>query len=249
MTKFLKYSLLLAALALPLATPSLAQEFKPDDTIGVELSAEGWVSTKTARVMVNVEAAVTSNTAGTMRAAMIKSLNDVVKADWRLTTFNRSQDSTGMERWSAMFEVRVPEADLNGLGEKAKAASKAGMQIRVSNIDFSPTLDETQATAAQLRTQVLKAANEQLASINATFTGRNYRISSVEFMGGGAASPPAPMMMKALRAMSASGVAGGPEMDMAVSEPSMERSEKMIVSARVVFAAVAPTASIVPVKP
>lgn len=247
MTNFLKSSLLLAVLALPLATPAQAQEFKPDDTIGVELSAEGWVATKTARVIVGVEAAVTGNTAGTMRGAMTKSLNDVVKADWRLTSFNRSQDSTGMERWSAMFETRLPEADLNGLGEKAKAASKAGMQIRVNDIDFSPTLEETQATAAQLRTQILKAANEQLASINATVAGRNYRIGNVEFMGGGGVAP-APMMMKAMRTMASSGVAGGPEMDMAVSEPSMERSEKMVVSARVVFAAVAPTTPSAPAK-
>ncbi len=85
---------------------------------------------------------------------MTKAVNNLAKADWRLTSFNRSEDQTGLERWSATFEARLPETDLNGLAETAKKISKAGMQLTIADIDFSPTLEEMETARAGLRTQV-----------------------------------------------------------------------------------------------
>lgn len=236
MTKLIKTSLLLAILALPLPHNAKANDYKPDDMVAFNISAEGWVSTKSARVSLSVEAAVSGNSAGTMRTNMTKAVNDIVKADWRLISFNRSQDQTGLERWSAVYEARVLESELNGLHEKAKTTSKAGMQISISDIDFSPTLEETQATMAQLRTQLFKQANEQLAVLNSTIPGRNYRIGTISF-GGQARS----MVMggmadkKGGRAHFMTAMAE-PEMAMDSAAP-MERAEKITLTADIVYAA------------
>jgi len=239
-TRFKSY-LLVALLTGLCAAPAYADEIKPDDSVVFDLSAENWVTTKTARVMLNVEAAVSGNTAGNMRATMTKSVNDVVKGDWRLTSFNRSQDSTGMERWSATYESRIAESDLNGLHENAKKQSKAGMQITVSGIDFTPTLEENQAAAGQLRTQIYKQATEQLTALNTAIPGRSYRIAAIDFAGGGGPMFAArqnyiksPLRMAAPMAMG-----GAAEMDSASATP-MERSEKMTITAHVVLSAVPP---------
>jgi len=224
---------------------------RPDDRVIFDLAAEDWVTTKTARVVVNVEAAVTASTAGTMRGDMAKAVSDLVKADWRLTSFTRSQDQTGLERWSASYEARVPENALGGLGENAKKLSKAGMQLAVNAIDFSPTLEETQAVHGALRTQIYKNANEQLAALNAAMPGRSYRIATINFSGDNEgvapSSPPMPVVMRGYAANAAA-----PMMAMANGGPDsspMERAEKVTVTARIVLASAPPLPVAMPAAP
>jgi len=238
--KSLIASLLLTTMLLAgTALPAQAGDYKPDDHVVFTLSAENWVTTKTARVTLNIEAAVTGKTSGSMRATMTKAVNDVVKADWRLIAFSRNQDQTGMERWSALYEARVPENELNGLPEKAKKNSKAGMQITISNIDFSPTLEETQAVIGQTRTQIYKQAADQLAALNATLTGRAYRIAAIDFSGDNQAGGGYNRAKMARPMMTMANNRNVPEMDSAM--PAMEKSEKITLHARVTLAAVAPT--------
>jgi hypothetical protein len=225
-----------------LSSAARAQESmmpKPDDYVVFDLSGEGWVTTKTARVTVTVEAAVSGTNAGTMRSDMMKAVNEVAKSDWRLVSFSRSQDQTGLERWSAAFEARLPENTLNGLGDNAKKQSKAGMQLSVGEIDFTPTSDEMEAARASVRAQLYKSANDQLAALNTTLVGRNYRIAAINFTGYDGAMPPMPQvlrgpapLMKAM-AMSASNAE-------TAAPASMERAEKVTLSARVTLAAFPP---------
>ncbi len=230
--------LLLALFAvLAFATPALAQEmdhpmFKPDDKVVFDLSAEDWVTAKTAHVTATVEAAVTAATAGNMRADMTKAVNDLAKGDWRLTSFDRDEDQTGMEHWSATFEARLPETELGGINEAAKKLSKAGMQLSVSDVDFSPTLDEMEAARAALRMQIYKSAGEQLAALNTALPGRNYRIALVNFTGDESAPMPHVMRGRPMNVMMA-GATAAP----APAAPQQEPSQKVTLSARVVLAA------------
>jgi len=229
----LRKILLLIALIL-MSPAAFAQEMpKPDDTVGFSLSAEDWVTTKTAHVTLNVEAAVSAATAGTMRADMIKAVGDVAKGDWRLVGFNRSQDQTGLDRWSASFESRLPESDLGGLADAAKKASKAGMQITVGDVDFTPTLDETEAVRTTLRARLYKQATDQLAALNAALPGRGYRIAQISFDDADNAPPPPRMMHRPMVMMAGASAAPAPA-------PEMEHSEKLTMNAQVVYAAVPP---------
>jgi hypothetical protein len=221
--------MLLTLTALPVHAEELLP--KPDDHVSFNLAAEDWVTTKTARVMVGVEAAVGDSNAGSMREDMMKAVNDLAKTDWRLVSFNRSLDQTGLERWSAMFESRLPENELSGLAERAKKAGKAGLQLSVGGIDFSPTLDEMEAARATLRAKIYKQANEQLTALNATLPGRTYRISGIDFSGEAGGPPPMPFvargkMMPMMASAAVSSEAAGPA----------ERSEKITLSAEVTLA-------------
>jgi predicted secreted protein len=230
MTKFLPLTAFAALFAF--APYAQADDFKPDDRIVFDVSAEEWVTTQTARVTVNVDAAVAGNNAATMRTDMIAAVNSLAKADWRLTNFNRSQDQTGLTRWSTSYEARLPESALGGFYEAAKKLSKAGMQLSIADIDFSPTLAEVEAVRAQLRAALTKQANDQLTAMNNALPGRGYRIAEINFAGSGAV----PMAMR--KTMHAEMVA----MDgvaMSASAP-MERAQKMVMGAQIVFAALAP---------
>jgi hypothetical protein len=214
-----------------------AETAKPDDAITFNLAAEGWATTTQARVSVTVDAALSGAAASTARSDMQKAVNGIAKAEWRLTHFNRMQDATGLERWNAGFEARVPENELGGLHEVAKKSSKAGMQLTISDIAFDPTLAEIEATKAKLRLELYKQANDQLAALNAAIPGRQYRIGMMSFMDAGSApTVQRGMMLKAV-AMSAD-ASGAPE------AASMERAEKIVQQVQVSYAAVPPVASI-----
>ena len=222
--------------------PAFAEDgYKPDDQVSLDLSTEGWATTTTARVVVHVDAA--GSNSGSMHEDMQKAVAALVKADWRLIVFSRSEDQTGLERWNASFEARIPESQLGGIHESAKKLSKAGMQLTVGEIAFDPTLAEIEAVKAKLRADLYKQIGEQLAALNAAFPGRPYRVSTITFSNTGFVPPMPPRphpMMRAMVAMAPGSSAGG----MATSEDdSMERGQKITLDAQVVFAAVAPTAT------
>ena len=212
----------------------------------VNLSTEGWVQAKAARVTVSVNAAVVGDKASGTRDAMIKTVSDLAsktaeKIEWRLTSFNRDQDQTGIEQWSAIFEARLPESDLGGIHQKAKAASKAGMQVAVQGIDFSPTLAEYEAVRTELRKNLMLLAAKELETINATYADRKFRISQISFGGASPIMTPQVMMMKRGMVQGMMAQASAPEMDGVVgSSGGVETSQKIEMNASVTFAALAP---------
>jgi hypothetical protein len=106
------------------------------------------------------------------------------------------------------------------------------MQLSVSSIDFSPTLEEMETARGALRGQIYKIANEQLATLNSAIPDRNYRIAVINFTGD--EEQPMPRVIKGQRAVAMMAMAPQP-----AEPPStpMERSEKVSLTARIVFAA------------
>ncbi len=181
--------------------PSFAMaddNYAPDDLVYLDLATDGFVTTQTAKVMMTVDAAATDAQSGDLRETMQKAVAGLVKGDWKLTSINRTSDEAGLTRWQANYEARLSESALSGLSEKAQKASKPGMQLRVTNIDFTPTLAETEARRAELRAELYKRANEELARLNASLPGRSYRIAGISFGGASGGMPqPMPQMMMA----------------------------------------------------
>ncbi|MDX1921943.1 MAG: hypothetical protein SFW65_02295 [Alphaproteobacteria bacterium] len=242
----LRALVLLSALLLP-SLVYAGEEAKPDDMISVNLVSEGWVQAKAARVTVSVNAAVVGEKASSTRDTMIKAVGDLAsktadnKTEWRLTSFNRNQDPSGIEQWVALFEARLPESELGGIQAKAKTASKAGMQIAVVSVDFSPTLAEFEAVRAQLRKELMAQATKELETINAAYPDRKFRIANISFGGAGGIMQPQVMMMKGRMAMMDAQVASAPQMEgVTNSMGGVETSQKIEMNASVSFAALAP---------
>jgi hypothetical protein len=221
------------ALAAPLAMAQTApiMAYPPqNDTVSLSLVTEDWVQTQTARTELSVDASLPGSDAGKVRGDIMASVKSLAQgADWRFTAFDRNQNASGLEQWHAVVEARLPEAQLGGLSDRAKQASKPGLQVKVQTVDFTPTLAEVEATRAKLRSDMYKKVNEALAQLNQSEPDRKYRIMRIDFNGPIAGSP----MPKMARAMAASMAEQDMSGDIALSEKAQLR-------ANVTFAAIAP---------
>ncbi|HLG88566.1 MAG TPA: hypothetical protein VKZ79_15370 [Alphaproteobacteria bacterium] len=200
-----------------------------NDTVSMSLSLEDWVTTQTARTELAVDAAMPGGDAGKVRGEILNAVKGLAQgAEWRFTRFDREQDPSGLEHWHAVLEARLPESQLGGLADRAKSASRPGLQIKEQAVDFSPTLAETEATRTKLRGEMYKRVNEALAQLNQAEPDRKYRIENINF----GFAPPRPINYPARAAA----------MPMISSSPSTETADvslaqKVEMTANVTFAA------------
>ncbi len=224
--------LLLTLTVLLFTLPAIAQDAKwHDDRIVLQLTAEDYVTASTARVIVNVVASLKGDAAQT-RKDILAAADKIAKgANWRIINFNNSTDQAGLERWDAALEARLPEVQLSGLNNAAKAASRPGLQFTVGSSDLTPTLDELETGRAKLRETLLKKAQDELARLNKA-AGKTYRLADINFMGGAMPLPQPQYMAKTMRA-------AAPEMamaaDAAAGSGGFSTDNKIQMSATVVL--------------
>lgn len=179
--------LLAAACLVPvlaIAAPAVSAQVAPPpvtDSVSLSLSMEDWVKTETALVTLVVDIAGNGN-GGTVRGDTLKAVAGIAdKAEWRIIAMAPQSDSAGLERWQAQLQARLPESQLAALNDRAKKASRPGLQVRVGDIAFDPTLAETEATRATLRDKIYAQVNAELKRLNAAFPGRTYRAGDISF--------------------------------------------------------------------
>lgn len=174
--------LVLAVLMAACAAPAVAQERTAEGVV-MTLSAEGWVDAKTARVVAAADVAIGSENRSTMRERVLSAFKKVSPdAEWRISRFDQSQDSAGLERWRATAEARLPEAGLGGLDARARAASEPGLQIRIETVQFVPTADEHEATLGSLRAEIYAKAKAEAERLAKVWPERGYRVARINFM-------------------------------------------------------------------
>lgn len=178
--------LALAPIALA-AAPAAAFEPRPVmDQVVLSLSAEDWVEAEEARVIVAIDAALPGSDAASVRTEMLGALDKLAAdGEWRFLSFDRFQDESGLERWRARAQARLPETALGGIANRADDASRPGLQVRVENTDFSPTLAEIEAVEADLRSELYERAREELDRLNQVFPDRDYRVATIDFLNQG----------------------------------------------------------------
>jgi hypothetical protein len=205
-----------------------------NDTVSMSLALEDWVTTETARTELAIDAAMPGSDAGKVRGEILNAVKGLAQAaEWRFTRFDREQDSTGLEHWHAVLEARLPEGQLGGLADRAKSASRPGLQIKEQTVDFSPTMAETEATRTKLRGEMYKRVNDALAQLNQAEPDRKYRIESINF--GFAAPQPINYPMARAAAMPMLSASSAPE------TAGVSLAQKVEMTANVTFAARAPT--------
>lgn len=177
---------LAAALALAVPAVASAQVAPPPpvlDSVSLNLSVEEWVRSETARVALVVDAASNGADAANLRAEIQKAAGSVAdKAEWRIVRLDQRADEAGLDRWQAELEARLPEAQLANLADKAKKASRPGLQVRVGGVAFDPTLAEVEAAKAKLRESLYRQVTEEMKRLNAAFPDRQYRVGNLDFM-------------------------------------------------------------------
>lgn len=196
----------------------------------LRLSAEQYVTTKSALVTVTVNAGVNDSGLEKIQDEVLKKLNSLSSTgDWHIISFDRSQDQSGLEKVVISAQVRLPAASLVGLRDKTKSMSKPGETYTVDNIEFTPSEDEIRAANVLLRNAIYQQAKEEVDRLNKLYPDQKYYIHTVDFISAGTIPQPMPMMpnnyMQATVARAAVG-----------SAPNLAVGNKVEISAIVVLA-------------
>lgn len=172
----------------------------PLDTVDFQVSTKQWVTTQTALLTVNLNATLGNADLVQARADILDKLSKIATGEWHLTQFDRSQDSSGLEKLSVQAQARVPQSGLTQVYEHAKSVSKPGANYSVGSIEFTPSLEEMQQVRTTLRERLYSQARDELVRINKVYTGQQYTLNQLVFVEG--SEPPAePKMLGMMNAM------------------------------------------------
>jgi hypothetical protein len=205
----------------------------PRDAMVMTLAAEGWVETKTARVVAVADVAIAAENRATVRERMTGVLKKLAPdAEWRISRFDRSRDSAGLERWSTTAEARLPETALGGLDERARGLSQPGMQVRVQAVQFVPTLAERETALNGLRENIYEQAKAEADRLSELWPDRGYRVARVDFMADNPPVRPLPYAAAAAPSRAASSDAADGDAWLAVAQKLTLRAQVTIAPSK-----------------
>ncbi len=165
----------------------LADNETPDlvlDKIFFQVSAKKWVTTQTALLNVSINATLSNADLVKARADIMDSLNKIAKGEWHLVQFDRSQDSSGLEKLYVQAQARVDQSALTNIYQNAKSVSKPGAKYEISGVEFKPSLEETQVVRAKIREQLYQQVNDEIDRMNKAYPKQNYSVSNLVFFEG-----------------------------------------------------------------
>lgn len=193
----------------------------PLDKVGFQLSAKAWVSTQTVLVNVHVDASLNSPDVVKMRDTILNNLNQIVKGDWHIVQFDRSQDSSGLDKLSIDAQVRVPQSALQDVYQRAKTLSKPGITYTMGEIAFKPDLQDVQNVRTELRQKLYQMVNTELAVLNKTYPEQHYTVNTLYFAEG-EALPAQPIAAPRAYNMAA-------KVSQAAAEPALTVSNELVM--------------------
>lgn len=144
------------------------------------LSSEEWAKAEKARVILNISAASKDEDIVSIRGESLSSLKKISDTEWHVTSYHRSQDQAGLTRLEITAETRIAENLLKDIHEQVKRLSRAGMQIRISDIDFSPSLEDREKAKAEARKKIYRMALEEAERVSKELQ-ESYRLWRVDF--------------------------------------------------------------------
>ncbi len=155
------------------------------DKIMFQVTAEQWVETKSAVVNVAIDATLGKEDLAKARSNILNKLNKISdKGDWHITRFNRSQDRSGLERLSVSAQARLPGSALATLRAQAKSVSRPGETYSINNINFTPSLAEYETIRGQVRQNLYKKINDELARVNKTYPNQKFKVHGINLIEG-----------------------------------------------------------------
>ncbi|KTD46465.1 hypothetical protein [Legionella quateirensis] len=202
-------------LALMAFTPiALAGDDVPQlvlDKVLFQISAKQWVTTQTALLNVSINVTLSSADLVRARADIMDSLNKIAKGDWHLIEFDRSQDSSGLEKLFVQAQARVDQSALTDIYQNAKSVSMPGAKYEISGVEFKPSLEETQAVRAKVREKLYQQVTEELSRMNKAYPTQNYSLSNLVFFEGDNIPPqPRPYQAKEMNTVVMAAAAPAP---------------------------------------
>jgi len=171
------------------------------DKVLFQVSAKQWVTTQSALLSVSINVTLNSADLVKARADIMDRLNKIAKSNWYLIQFDRSQDSSGLEKLYVLAQTRVNQAALTDIYQNAKSISAPGAKYEIAGVEFKPGLEETQAVLAKIREQLYQQINDEISRLNKVYPLQNYSVSHLSFVEGDNATQPRPYQQKAMNTM------------------------------------------------
>ncbi len=159
------------------------QKFVMDKVI-FQISAKQWVVTQSALLTVNINITLANADLVKARADIMKNLNAIAPGEWQLTQFDRSQDSSGLEKLYVAAQARVMQAGLTDSYKNAKDVTKPGATYEINGLEFKPSLEELQQVKLQLRENLYGQINNELGRLNKVYTNQNFSVNKIYFFDG-----------------------------------------------------------------
>lgn len=163
------------------------------------IDVEQWVTTKTAKTTVNVNATLSKHDSGTIQQKIMADLAKVAPTKWHITRFNRNVSSSGLETAQALAEARLSDTMLANLNAKVDKISKPGMKYSVRGIEFTPSFAEKQAAKNSLRAQVYKRVKTELTQLNQLYPKQTFMLHQINFLSTDVIQPKHGMNMLVMR--------------------------------------------------
>lgn len=150
--------------------------------ITMQLSAEDWVTTQTAKVTVVLDASLKKDQLATAQENFTASLNKIASdVKWHIIEFSRTGAKSNLEQVHAVAEARLSEKAVAGVRERAQAQSGEGQSYTIQDIVYSPSQEEMSALSAKLRAQIYDQAKEELTRLNMVYASPKFSIYSINF--------------------------------------------------------------------
>lgn len=214
----------------------MSEDRRPlQDTIHLQLRDEVTVTNDTVRLTVPIIALIDGDTAeetirSDIRAALAKFIPGT---DWQFNSIYRTPDGTGHERMQLNAVARVSERENYRLGQRAKDASRTGLQINAPHVDTTIPNAKLEEAETKLRASLVTKAVSEMKALTAA-AGRSYRLHSVNFLNSGDVAHRKSAHLNATVAASAS-YGSGFAMDSADVD-TLSNAQKISLTAEIIFA-------------
>jgi hypothetical protein len=191
------------------------------DKVLFQVSSKQWVTTQSALLGVRINVTLSSADLVKARSDIMERLNKIAAGEWHLVEFDRSQDSSGLEKLDVQAQARVNQSVLTHIYQNAKSVSIPGAKYEIFSVEFKPSLEETQAVLAKVRDQLYQQVNDELARLNKAYPTQNYSVSHLVFVSGDNPPVQSPRAYQAKEMMLAAGTAA----------PALTVSNELILTA------------------
>lgn len=149
--------------------------------VNLQLTANKWVTSQTVKVLVGVDAGLTDAGIEGLQGQVLNKLGQIATGEWHITSFNRSQDKSGLESVHINAEARLAQSSLANLRSKAKSISKPGETYTVTDVQFTPSEEElTQANSA-LRGMIYQQAKAEIDALNKAYPDQKFYLYQIDF--------------------------------------------------------------------
>lgn len=171
----------LASSSLALACPHNNMN---NNTVTLPLSAQTWVKSQTAKVIVELNASLKQKQVLDLPKKLHKNLHKLADQNWHITHFNKESAKSGLDKVTIQAQTRLDNQAILKLKKQLKDVSEAGMTYHLKKVDYKPSFKQLQHNRAQLRQSIYKQAQQESNSLQKTYNNRHPHIQSINFIPG-----------------------------------------------------------------